>query len=359
MRFVLKSAKIQNWKDVIDVRDGSIFTKSYEEFINARYKTQKARDKRLVDETVPKWYKTLVMEIGQEVFQHHNFEITTKTNLKPQICPETIQTVEKLIENLPNWVRDAKHLSAWTDGSLYHEELGCGILLHDDQNHRLRFSFKVPKDPLGPPSSTRAELWAIQTAVYLAVKADILETLTIYTDSQAAIAAIQKHKKWNVSQERQKVKASDINVLDNIHIFLKKFNHFQMNFIKVKANIKENDIADTLAKRGRDLAETEPTVVLGGTAYLKYNGIITGVNPREAIEIMVQKKQIQAFTDDKLRNLEHASTDSSDQLDIPGTLRMIKQAGQIKDHLNITNHKETLTRLKVAFGRTSNKTRIA
>ena len=97
------------------------------------------------------------------------------------------------------------------------------------------------------PSSTRAELLAIYTAL-LTIPNN--RSISIYTDSQAAIDGIHKsrsyfaHNKW--------LSANNRNLLNNIE-FVTNFKSLQVVYVKVKAHsgIEGNELADSLANQGR------------------------------------------------------------------------------------------------------------
>ena len=97
------------------------------------------------------------------------------------------------------------------------------------------------------PSSTRAELLAIYTALLVS---PTNRTIIIKTDSQAAIDGITKsysydaHNKW--------LSASNRTLLRNID-YITKFKSLNVEYVKIKAHsgIEGNEIADSLANQGR------------------------------------------------------------------------------------------------------------
>ena len=96
------------------------------------------------------------------------------------------------------------------------------------------------------PSATRAELGAIGTALLAAPEN---AKVTVATNSAAAIQAIKKSSDVNKLRECFKIK--NRNMLLSIQK-IKSVKNLDLQLKKVKghSNILENDIADSLAKKG-------------------------------------------------------------------------------------------------------------
>src|SRR6266480_1098538 len=97
------------------------------------------------------------------------------------------------------------------------------------------------------PSSTRAELLAIYTAL---LTVPINKSVVIYTDSQAAIDRI--HRSSNFVRKFQWTNISNHTLLHNIsHII--KFKSISVKYVKVKGHsgLEGNDMADNMANLSR------------------------------------------------------------------------------------------------------------
>ena len=97
------------------------------------------------------------------------------------------------------------------------------------------------------PSSTRAELLAIYTAL---LTLPLKQSVSIKTDSQAAIDGIRNSRSYTAHNKWLSV--NNRNLLNNI-AFITNFKSLQVEYIKVKAHsgIEGNELADSLANQGR------------------------------------------------------------------------------------------------------------
>jgi ribonuclease HI len=179
---------------------------------------------------------------------------------------------------LHNWLEDIKveftdhhRLTFYTDGSLANlntEEVTMGIgwtQVEPNTPHR-DFSARV-KDW---PSSSRAELLAIMTALYTCPKEC---TVSIYTDS---LTTINRYKQLTnpLTTNRQKLKIPNHTIWSTI---LKLIDEAALHttFVKIKghSNNIHNDTADRLAKEGRnkDTLDFNNLILQNNTVVFKWN----------------------------------------------------------------------------------------
>ncbi|RHZ44905.1 hypothetical protein Glove_707g106 [Diversispora epigaea] len=140
-------------------------------------------------------------------------------------------------------------IKIYTDGLLIRGDtsnattsiMGCGWYAFNEQHRNFRFKGKVEKFI----SSTRAELFAILTAVYATLKGS---RLCIFTDSQAAIDVLSLA---SVNSQKARKRLKNWTILCAIEeIANAQSLILRLEKVKAHSGITYNEIADTLVKEG-------------------------------------------------------------------------------------------------------------
>jgi ribonuclease HI len=185
-------------------------------------------------------------DIPQIIIDNTEIGTTNTTDLEELRLHHKIR--EKL-EEIKRTIQDWRTVEIYTDGSLdkyanRQVKMGIGgIIIDQETQAQVEFKGRCA----GFPSSTRAELVAILTALAIT---NTNTKVTIYTDSQSAIHAIQS----KLPRKQRLAKAT--NLLTTTLIMDKiQFRKATTEFRKIKAHTGNinNERADALAKEGREL----------------------------------------------------------------------------------------------------------
>ena len=160
------------------------------------------------------------------------------------------------------------------------------------------------------PSSTKAETMAILTAL---ITSGFNSNVTVYTDSQAAIDAFHKSANLTSISPRRYNKIQN-NILWSLIHHVKKELHLSLHFVKVKAHSDDpyNDIADALAKTGRNnnyVTKVNHNLLPQQTVTLLWNNQIPlDRDVRRTIGTITNYKRIENhFHHTKMKSIEQAT----------------------------------------------------
>jgi ribonuclease HI len=187
-----------------------------------------------ISETNPptEYYPTILINYEQEIF--NTLENTFLTDLE----------IIYQLAHIANQIKTNHTFSAYTDGSLSQfrntKYMGFGWTLQGSNNQQYTFQGQTNNFP----SSTRAEITAILTLIVIIPDNS---SITIFTDSQAALQAINKSFHISPSQGLRKYKNWPL--LDKIIETCHNRNiHLTLEKVLAHAGIPGNEKADLLAK---------------------------------------------------------------------------------------------------------------
>jgi ribonuclease HI len=189
-------------------------------------------NKILEPKTPPDQHPTIFIDEEQEIFNKLEDTFQTDIGLIYQLA------------HIANQIRSHNTFSAYTDGSLtYFKEtkfMGFGWTLQGPNNQHFNFQGQTTNFS----SSTRAEITAILTLITIIPNNS---SITIFTDSQAALQAI--NKSFHISPTQGMRKYKNWPLLDKI-IEICHNHKIKLALIKVLAHsgIPGNETADLLAK---------------------------------------------------------------------------------------------------------------
>src|SRR5215216_27861 len=158
------------------------------------------------------------------------------------------------------------------------------------------------------PSSTRAEIFAILSALIISPKHS---TIQIYTDSQTTIHGFYSHITQQSFSIRTKEKSANYTLWYLIQ-YIMESSELQVYLHKVKAHNGDlsNNIADSLAKAGRDLPSLSPSLVHTPRLSLIYafNNIPIESSIRQFFKNLSSASNFSVFLD--LNRNDHIKTQS-------------------------------------------------
>jgi ribonuclease HI len=193
-----------------------------------------------------------------------------------------------LLEGIKGVFADQRRLTFYTDGSLVNlntEEVSMGIgwtQVEPNTPHQ-DFSARVTDWP----SSARAELLAVLTALYTCPKAC---TVVICTDS---LTTINRYTQLinPLTTNRQKLKIPNHTIWTTILKFIDEA-ELNLSFVKIKGHSNDinNDKADRLAKEGRskDILDFNNLVRMNNTVVFKWNDITIEGSLRNHMKMVSQ-----------------------------------------------------------------------
>src|SRR5215216_6805128 len=201
-------------------------------------------------------------EITRVVHSHSFCNIpntpSSSQDLIAQIFPDS--SYHDQLRSITSEISTCKHLSFYTDGSLSASKtdqckMGIGWICYTDLNSQLMFNASIEYWP----SSTRAEIFAILSALIISPKH---LTIQIYTDSQTTIHGFYSHITQQSFSIRTKEKTANYTLWYLIQHIMES-SELQVYLHKVKAHNGDlsNDMADSLAKAGCDLPPLSPSLV--------------------------------------------------------------------------------------------------
>ena len=288
----------------------------------------------------PPFYQAIINSLAKDPIDTANTHKTHK--LKDKTPTIDINTPEEII--------DITYIDIWTDGSFdpISNRMGSSAIFVekdytlDINNITKNHAFNTTKllemmsrPTEGFPSSTRAELFAIYTA--LAVLRPN-QHVRIFTDSQAAIDGIKKFKK-NKYSIRKKIKLENHGIIEAIDNILEI--NKNTTFIKVKghSNLKWNEQADVLANRAKISDETMSINPTHSTLkLLHHNGQPIERYPSTFIESIQQTK----YKTEIHKHLENSwPTTDNQQILATETVKIAIKGGSKKNRLDTSAYRQT------------------
>ena len=191
-------------------------------------------------EILPEFYKCLLTtfatnDLNQELDKDTEYPLSYETPY-----PEVFREVVPLTP---------ENMHVYTDGSLKDKCMGSAAIFTDGNTE---IQIILGKLENVNQSSTKSELLAINLALQAA---HCEQSLTIYTDSNSSIKAIQSFCDPETSI-RAKLKLSNASILNRIHHLMEKRKNTLTEFkwIKGHSGIHFNEVADKYANKARELA---------------------------------------------------------------------------------------------------------
>ena len=138
--------------------------------------------------------------------------------------------------------KEATGIISYTDGSVLDNKTGCGV--HTIMGKRVIYNgnFNLSNNA----TVFQAEVFAIRKSAQMLIdKGWKNQTITFYSDSQAALASL---KKLTIKSETVYNCLSALNVLG-------RENRVHLRWVKAHVGIQGNEVADFLAKKGTSLAD--------------------------------------------------------------------------------------------------------
>lgn len=172
-----------------------------------------------------RWCKNKLQKMGTTSFE---FDDTRTLNLSGNYKVD----LESFKSGLPN---SESEITAYSDGSIYQDSTGYGWLITTSDEMIAHGNGQLAKEN----SVFQAEIYAIQKTCERLLETDP-ESVTILSDSQAAIAALAG------TQVKSKTVKSCIDKLN----LLGKHTDITIKWVKAHANHTGNEFADALAKSG-------------------------------------------------------------------------------------------------------------
>ncbi len=193
-----------------------------------------------------------------------------------------------LLEDIKEAFIDQRRLTFYTDGSLTNLNtedvaMGIGWTQVEPNTPNRNFSARV-KDW---PSSSRAELLAIMTALYTCPRTC---TVCIFTDSLTTINRFNKLMK-PLTTDRQRLKVPNGTIWSTILKLIDKSDlHITFSKVKGHSNDINNDTADRLAKEGRtkETMNFDNLVLSHNTVIFKWNGLTIEGSLRNHLKLVLQ-----------------------------------------------------------------------
>ena len=144
----------------------------------------------------------------------------------------TTDETHQYINQLPSGT-----IQCYTDGSKMDNGVGAGLIIKNGEETAITKSYQLQPET----SVFQAEIMAINKAIDTLEESDInSKDIIIFTDSQSALGAIDKHK------TNSKIVLDTVNKLNK----LGKANNLNLKWVKAHVGIDGNETADRLAKEG-------------------------------------------------------------------------------------------------------------
>jgi ribonuclease HI len=183
----------------------------------------------------------------QPIAVNNNISLDTSNSTNSQLIQSIFTSfpLQNILSSHTINNQSAQSLIFYTDGSIskfgqQDIKLSCAWIQIKDGNIQQSFSCSLTSFP----SSTRAELMAIMTALITCPQHC---SVSIYTDSQSSIQLLNNNPILNTTRNKFKIK--NYSIISSIH-HIKKSLSLKISFHKIKSHSgnKYNDLVDSLAK---------------------------------------------------------------------------------------------------------------
>jgi ribonuclease HI len=311
-------------------------TLSFSEFWSINSKASK----KSFDE-VPEWFQ-LALNFHCNI--SNNIELNQAFDLQfDRKITDATQIIEQNDEAdvLKAAIKKHSKLVVWTDGSLKEGIMSAATIFCDDTDNLIgQISNRVPP---GNESSTKAELWAILTALENVKENCCIE---VKTDSQASIDGINGF--LNQRKRRKKLKYNNYAILFDIQ-FLVESKSITLKLEKVKAHsgILRNEQADKLAKEASENSQVPFDTVKNHSqqTYLYKNNALKDEYPGHLLK-KEHTENVQNYVENRVTTLWQSEL-LNQNLEHKKTVDLAKYGMNISNVLDVSCRNEQIFRVNI------------
>jgi exonuclease III/ribonuclease HI len=295
--------QVDKWEKLIETTSNRSRTRtnnkklmSYHDWASTQNSQTKTAELMILTDNfpVPEFYQQIIKTVC--VYDTHTIEDPNyKHTIKPDLLEVQQDEANMLIE-----AGNDNQIDIWTDGSLRDGKMGAAAIFNIQTDTTFKTVGTERYKPTDTnPSSTKAELHGIFAAL---TRVPSTAIVNIYTDSKAAIAAIQGFQKAHTTRLKLKYTNNEIleAILRRTHTFTYPPSYY---WIKGHSTYEYNNMADHEANEAaKSLDTTSPQITLTNYTTLRAVEQPIGIYPGTAIKNQSHNTH-KTRTNDNIRNL--------------------------------------------------------